>query len=332
MSSVKAVCKGKYLTTVFVCLASAGLQSALADSYPVRPVRFIVPFPAGGGTDTVARLIASPLAERLGQPVVVDNRGGANAIIGTDLGAKAPPDGHTLTFCLPASVAVNPTLYRDLPYDPPRDFLPVIQLNTIAIMLVAANTLPVKSVAELIAYAKSRPGQLNFASSGRGSAGHLSVELLSQSAGLRMVHVAYKGGSPALSDTIAGQMHLMAGPMISAIPHIKSGRVKGLAVMAPVRAKVLPDVEAMGETIPGFNASIWHGVLVPRGTPAAVVERLNRDLNSVLSLRTIADRMAQGGSEVVGGSPAAFAEVIRADAGKYSRLLTTAGMAGSAKR
>ena len=323
---------GKALAAGAVCLLAAVVMPVMADVYPVRPIRFIVPFPAGGGTDTVARLIAVPLAERLGQPVVIDNRGGANAIIGTDLGAKAPADGYTLTFCLPASVSVNPTLYRELSYDPARQFSPVIQLNTIAIMLVATNKLPVNTVSELIAYAKSRPGQLNFASSGRGSAGHLAVELLSQSAGLRMVHVAYKGGSPALSDTIAGQMHLMAGPMISAIPHIKSGRVKGVAVMAPVRAKVLPDVEAMGETIPGFNGSIWHGVLVPRGTPAPVTERLNREFNSVLTLRSVADRMAQGGSEVVGGSPAAFAAVIRADTEKYGRLLKSAGMAGSAAR
>jgi tripartite-type tricarboxylate transporter receptor subunit TctC len=305
---------------------------ASAQEYPVRPIRFIVPFPPGGGTDTVARLIAQPLAERLKQQIVIDNRGGANAIIGTDLGAKAPADGYTLVFCLPASVSTNPTLYRNLPYDPVRDFAPVIQLNAIAILLVSANALPVKSVAELIAYAKARPGQLNFASSGNGSAGHLGMELFNATTGIRMVHVPYKGGAPALTDTISGQMHLMAGPMISALPHVKAGRVRGLAMMASQRVKGLPGVEAMGETLPGFDASIWHGVLVPRGTPTAIVQRLNRELNDVLRLPEVANRMATQGAEPVGGTPAQFAALIKSDTAKYARLLKTIGLAGSASR
>lgn len=318
---------------MWLAVAVAALPfAAVAQDYPARPIRFIVPFPPGGGTDTVARLIAQPLAERLRQQLVIDNRGGANAIIGTDIGAKAPADGYTLVFCLPASVAVNQTLYRDLPYDPARDFAPVIQLNTIAIMLVGANALPVNSVAELVAYAKARPGQLNFASSGNGSAGHLAVELFAQTTGIRLVHVPYKGGGPALTDTISGQMHLMAGPMISALPHVKAGRVRGLAMMAPQRVKGLPGVEAMGETLPGFDASIWHGVLVPRGTPAAIVQRLNRDLNDVLRLPEIADRMARQGAETVGGTPQQFAALIKSDTAKYAKLLQAVGMAGSIKR
>lgn len=306
--------------------------SATAQNYPDRPIRFIVPFPPGGGTDTVARLIAHPLSERLKQQLVIDNRGGANAIIGTDMGAKAPPDGYTLVFCLPASVSTNQTLYRNLPYDPARDFAPVIQLNAIAIMLVGANVLPVKSVAELVAYAKARPGQLNFASSGNGSAGHLGVELFALTTGIRMVHVPYKGGAPALTDTISGQMHLMAGPMISALPHVKAGRVRALAMLASQRAKGLPDVPAMGETLPGFDASIWHGVLVPRGTPAAIVQRLNRDINEVLRLPEVADRMATQGAEAVGGTPAQFAALIKADTAKYAKLLKTIGLAGTVSR
>jgi tripartite-type tricarboxylate transporter receptor subunit TctC len=306
--------------------------AVVAQNYPNRPIRFIVPFPPGGGTDTVARLIAQPLSERLKQQLVIDNRGGANAIIGTDMGAKAPPDGYTLLFCLPASVSTNQTLYRNLPYDPERDFAPVIQLNAIAIMLVGANALPVKNVAELIAYAKARPGQLNFASSGNGSAGHLGVELFALTTGIRMVHVPYKGGAPALTDTISGQMHLMAGPMISALPHVKAGRVRALAMMASQRVKGLPDVPAMGETLPGFDASIWHGVLVPRDTPAAIVQRLNRELNEVLRLPEVANRMATQGAEPVGGTPAQFAALIKSDTAKYAKLLKTIGLAGSASR
>lgn len=317
---------------ILMLLAAAAMVAPVqAQDYPSRPIRFIVPFPPGGGTDTVARLIAQPLSERLGQQLVIDNRSGANAIIGTDLGAKAPADGYTLVFCLPASVSVNPTLYHNLPYDPARDFAPVIQLNAIAILLVGANALPVKSVAELVAYARARPGQLNYASSGNGSAGHLAVELFALTTGIRMVHVPYKGGGPALTDTISGQMNLMAGPMISALPHVKAGRIRGLAMMSAKRVKGLPEVEAMGETLPGFDASIWHGVLVPRGTPVAIVQRLNRDLNEVLRLPEIASRMALQGAETVGGTPEQFAALIRSDTAKYAKLLKAAGMAGSVR-
>lgn len=314
---------------MFLALSALSLQ---AQDYPNRPIRFVVPFPPGGGTDTVARLIAGPLSERLKQQIVVDNRGGANAIIGTDIGAKSPADGYTLVFCLPASVSVNQTLYRNLPYDPARDFAPVIQLNTIALMLVTSNKLPVKNVAGLIAHAKANPGQLNFASSGNGSAGHLAVELFNMTTGIRMVHVPYKGGGPALTDTIAGQMHMTAGPMVSAIQHVKAGRVRGLALLTPQRVRGLPDVEAMGETLPGFDASIWHGVLVPRGTPAAIVQRLNSEISGLLQDRNIADRMAGSGAEVVGGTPKQFEALIRSDTAKYAKLLKAVGMAGSVSR
>ncbi len=319
----------RVLGIVAAAMLSWPALPAVAQTYPTRPIRFIVPFPPGGGTDTVARLIAQPLAERLKQQIIIDNRSGANAIIGTDLGAKAPADGYTLVFSLPASVAINPTLYRKLPYDPVLDFTPVIQLNTIALLLVTSSALPVKSVAELIAQAKARPGQLNFASSGNGSSAHLGMELFNASSGIRMVHVPYKGGGPAMTDTISGQMHMMAGPMIAAMPHVRGGRVRALAVMTPKRVKGLPEVEAMGETLPGFDASLWHGVLVPRSTPAAIVQRLNRDLNEVLQLPGMGERMASQGAEVVGGTPDAFAALIRSDTVKYAKLLKDLGLARS---
>ncbi len=302
---------------------------ALAQNYPSRPIRFIVPFPPGGGTDTVARLIAQPLAERLKQPLVIDNRSGANAIIGTELGAKAPADGYTLVFCLPASVAVNPTLYRDLAYDPVRDFAPVIQINTIALLLVTAHTLPAKNVAELIVLAKAKPGQFNYASSGNGSAAHLSMALFNVMAGVNMVHVPYKGGGPALTDIMSGQMHMMSGPMIAAMPQVKAGRVRALAVMTHKRISGLPDVPTVGETVKGFESSIWHGVLAPRGTPAAIVQRLNSDINAVLQLPEMSGRMAMQGAEVVGGAPENFAALIRAETAKYSKLLKDVGLARS---
>ena len=314
---------------IAVALLAWPALPAVAQNYPTRPIRFIVPFPPGGGTDTVARLIAQPLSERLKQQIIIDNRSGANAIIGTELGAKAPADGYTLLFCLPASVSINPTLYHTLPYDPAHDFSPVIQLNTIALLLVTASVLPVKNVAELIVHAKARPGQLNFASSGNGSSAHLGMELFNATTGIRMVHVPYKGGGPAMADTISGQTHMMAGPMIAAMPHVRGGRIRALAVMTPKRVKGFPDVEAMGETLPGFDASLWHGVLVPRGTPVAIVQLLNRELNEVLRRPEVADRMATQGAEAVGGTPVQFAALIRSDTAKYAKLLKDVGLARS---
>lgn len=299
------------------------------NNYPSRPIRFIVPFPPGGGTDTVARLIAQPLAERLKQQIIIDNRSGANAIIGTDLGAKALPDGYTWVFCLPASVSVNPTLYRNLPYDPARDFAPVIQLNTIALLLTVANSLPAKNVAELVALAKAKPGALNYASSGNGGAAHLAMALFNVMAGLNMVHIPYKGGGPAMTDLISGQVQIMAGPMIAAMPHVKSGRVRALAVMSQKRVPGMPDLPTAGETVKGYESSIWHGVLMPKGVPPAILRQVNREINELLKLPEVRERMAGQGAEVVGGSPEDFAAWIKTDTEKYSKLLKQIGMAGT---
>lgn len=302
-----------------------------AQNYPNRPIRFVVPFPPGGGTDTVARLIAQPLGERLKQQIIIDNRSGANAIIGTDIGAKAPPDGYTWVFCLPASVSVNPTLYRNLPYDPARDFAPVIQLNTIALLLTVSNSLPAKNVAELVALAKSKPGALNYASSGNGGAAHLAMALFNVMAGLNMVHVPYKGGAPAMTDLISGQVQIMAGPMIAAMPHVKSGRVRALAVMSQKRVSGMPDLPTAGETVKGYETSIWHGVLMPKGVPPAILRQVNREINDLLKQTEVRERMAGQGAETVGGSPEEFAAWIKADTEKYSKLLKQIGLAGTEK-
>ncbi len=320
---------GRLLLSVVAVVLAWPVQ---AQNYPGRPIRFIVPFPPGGGTDTVARLIAQPLAERLRQQVIIDNRGGANAIIGTELGAKAPADGYTWVFCLPASVSVNPTLYRKLPYDPARDFVPVIRLNTIALLMTVTNSLPAKNVAELVALARAKPGTLNYASSGNGGAAHLAMALFNVTAGLDMVHVPYKGGGPAMSDLISGQVQIMAGPMIAAMPHVKSGRVRALAVMTEKRVQGLPEVPTAGETVKGFESSIWHGVLMPKGVPAAIVRQVNREINEVLKMAEVRERMATQGAEPAGGSPEEFAAWIRSDTAKYSKLLKHIGMAGSENR
>lgn len=328
MRFVKTVFQGVFLAAAAFVFAT----SVFAQTYPARPIRFIVPYPPGGGTDTVARLVAQLLTERLGQQVVIDNRGGANAIIGTDLGAKAPADGYTLVFCLPASVAVNPSLYSDLPYQPERDFAPVIQINVIALLLVAHPSLPANNVRELIALAKARPGQLNFASSGNGSAAHLAMALFKTMAKVDMVHVPYKGGGPAMNDIIGGQVQLMSGPVIAALPHVKSGRVKAIAVTTAGRAKGLPNVPAIGESVPGYESSIWHGVLAPKGTPAAIVRRLNREIDGILQIPEVREHLANQGAEPVGGTPDQFAVLIKSDTAKYAKLLKETGIAGSARR
>ena len=318
----------RYLLLLAVAVLALPAQ---AQNYPNRPIRFVVPFPPGGGTDTVARLIAQPLGERLKQQIIIDNRSGANAIIGTDIGAKAPPDGYTWVYCLPASVSVNPTLYRNLPYDPARDFSPVIQLNTIALLLTVSNSLPAKNVAELVALAKARPGALNYASSGNGGAAHLAMALFNVRAGLNMVHVPYKGGAPAMTDLISGQVQIMAGPMIAAMPHVKSGRVRALAVMSQKRVPGMPDLPTAGETVKGYESSIWHGVLMPKGVPPAILRQVNREINDLLKQPDVRERMAGQGAETVGGSPEEFAAWIKADTDKYSKLLKQIGLAGTEK-
>lgn len=329
-------------TVLLACALCGGVQaaerapapqgSAAYLSYPDRPIRFIVPYPPGGGTDIVARLIAQRLAEALGQQVVIDNRGGANAIIGTGIAAKAAPDGYTMLFALPASVAVNPNLYHDLPYEPLRDFAPVIQLLSFPLLLAAHPGVPASNVRELIALAQAKPGQLNFASSGNGSAPHLAMEMFKSMAKVQMVHVPYKGGGPAMNDLLAGQVQIMAGTMISELPFVKAGRLKGLAVTTAKRAVVLPDVPTVSESLPGYEISNWHGILVPRATAPAIVMRLNRETLKILQTQEARERFASQGAEPAGGTPAAFDALIKAELVRYRQVLRDAGVQTEASR
>ena len=300
--------------------------NALAQTYPTKPIRLIVPFPPGGGTDTVARAISQRLAESLGQQIVIDNRGGASAIIGTELGARAAPDGYTLTFTLPAAVAVNPGLYPRLAYDPLHDFAPVTQLNTIALLLVANPGVPANSIRELIALAKAKPGHVTFASSGNGSAAHLAMELFKLMAGVDMTHIPYKGGGPALTDIIGGQVQLMSGPMIAALPFVKTGRLKALAVTTDKRIPGLPEVPAIAETVPGYESSIWHGVLAPAGTPRPVIRRLHAEIVKILGVPEVKERFAREGAEPVGSTPEQFGAFIKSEMAKYAKLIKAAGI------
>ena len=304
---------------------------ALAGQYPERPVRWIVPYPPGGGTDTVARLLNPGLVEQLREQIVIDNRGGANAIIGTDLAAKAPADGYTMLFCLQASMGVNPTLYANLPYDPLRDFSPVVQLDRLAIWLVVNPALPVKTVSDLIKLAKAKPGSINFSSSGHGSAAHLATEELMKATGTKMVQVPFKGGGPALRAVIGGDVQFSIATVPSSLPHIKSGRLRAVATASPKRLPIMPDVPAIAEGIPGFNADVWHGVVVPKGTPPAAIKRLNAAFNAVLKQPDVRSRMATMSVDPVGGTPQEFAALIKSEIEKYRTLLKEIGMAGSSK-
>ncbi len=297
-----------------------------AQAYPTKPIRLIVPYPPGGGTDIVARLLSQKLNDALGQQIVIDNRGGANAIIGTELGAKASPDGYTLLFALPANVAVNPSLYTNLPYDPVRDFAPVTQLNTFAMLLVAHPSLPVTSVADLVRLARTSPGKLNFASSGEGGGPHLSMELFKSLTKTTITHIPYKGGGPAANDLLAGQVQVMTGTLMSTLPLVKTNRLRALGVTSARRSQAAPEIPAIGETVSGYEFSNWHGILAPRGTPAAIVDKLNVEIRKILQSNDVRERLASQGADPVSGSPDDFMKLIKSEIIKYQQLMHSAGI------
>jgi tripartite-type tricarboxylate transporter receptor subunit TctC len=299
---------------------------AEGQTYPSRPVRLIVPFPPGGSNDIVARMVATQLGERLGQQVVIDNRGGAGGVLGTDLAAKSPPDGYTLLL-ISVAYAFGPALYKNLPYDPEKAFAPVGILGSGAAALTVHPSLPVNTVRELIALAKAKPGALNYASAGVGSLQHLACALFMIQAGIDVVHVPYKGGGPAMADVIAGQAQIVMPSLIQVVPHIKSGRLRVLGTSGTRRSAVLPDVPTISESgVPGYEAHNWWGILAPAGTPAPVIEKLHKDLTSVLSSRETEKRFETEGAEVVRMTPAEFGRFISAELVKWSRVAREVGI------
>jgi tripartite-type tricarboxylate transporter receptor subunit TctC len=294
--------------------------------YPSHPIRLIVPFPPGGSNDIVARMVAIQLGERLGQQVVIDNRGGAGGVLGTDLAAKSPPDGYTLLL-ISVAYAFGPALYKNLPYDPERAFAPVGILGSGAAALTVHPSLPVNTVRELIALAKAKPGALNYASAGVGSLQHLACALFMIQAGIDVVHVPYKGGGPAMADVIAGQAQIVMPSLIQVVPHIKSGRLRVLGTSGTRRSAVLPDVPTIAEAgVPGYEAHNWWGLLAPAGTPAPVIEKLHSDLTRVLASRETEKRFETEGAEVVRMTPAEFGEFISAELVKWSRVAREVGI------
>ncbi|WP_416052469.1 Bug family tripartite tricarboxylate transporter substrate binding protein [Cupriavidus basilensis] len=307
--------------------AQLALPVRAADNYPTKPLRLVVPFTPGGTTDILARLMAQKLGEALGQTVVVDNRPGAGGNIGAEAVAKAAPDGYTLLMGTLGTQVTNQFLYARMPYDSAKDFAPVTLIANSPNVLLTNATLPVKSVAELIALARQRPGSLNYASTSTGGSPHLSGELLDSMAGVKMQHVPYKGAAPAMTDLLAGQVNLMFDNLPSALAQIQAGKVRALAVTSPQRSPILPDVPTVAESgLPGYVVNSWFGLLAPAGTPPALVARLQQTVAKVLATPEVKQRIEQLGAVPGGDSPAAFAAVIRADTEKWARVIKSAGI------
>jgi len=294
-------------------------------AYPTKPVRLVVPFPAGGTTDLLARAAAQKLSEAWGQQMIVDNRPGAAGNIGAELVAKSTPDGYTLLMGTVGTHAINASLYAKMPYDHVKDFTPVILVAGVPNVLVVNPQLPVNTVPELIAYAKANPGKLNFASSGSGTSIHLSGELFKAMTGVQMTHVPYKGSAPALTDLIGGQVQLMFDNLPSSLAFIKAGKLRAIAVTGTTRAPALPDVPTVADTVPGFEASSWFGILAPAGTPRDIVMKINGETSKWLASPDAKEKLAAQGANVAGGTPEDFAKHIQAETAKWAKVVKESG-------
>ena len=317
----------RLIATLAACLLAVAALPVIAQGWPAKPIRLIVPSPPGDGSDLMARAIGQKLSEALGQQVVVDNRPGAGGRLGTELAAKAPADGYTLIMGNAGSHAINSALYKDLPYDIERDFVPVTQVMRAPNVLVVNAALPVTSVKELIALFKANPGKYSYGSGGNGSSAHLSAELFKSMAGVNVVHVPYKGATPALTDLIAGQVVMFMGNLPPAIGHIKSGRVKALAVTTAQRSALVPDIPTVAESgLPGFETVAWFGIFAPTGTPPEIVQRLADETAKAVQRPDIREAIANLGGEPVGNAPAAFAAIVKSDLAKWRKVVSDANV------
>jgi tripartite-type tricarboxylate transporter receptor subunit TctC len=315
----------KLIAALFLC--AAGLSHAQPNStYPSKPIHLIVPFPPGGGNDTVARAIAQQVSPELGQPVVIDNRPGAGGAVGAELAAKAPPDGYTLFLAGVGSHVVNPNVHK-VPYDPIRDFAPVTLIASAPSVLVVNPRVPAQSIAEFTAYARANPGKLNYASNGAGSAAQLAAAMYETMAGVKMVHVPYKGIAPALTDLLGGEVQLMFGTVVALVPHIQAGRLRALAVTGKKRSALLPEVPTLRESgLPEYEAGSWYGIEAPAGTPRAIIDRLNAVMVKALRQPEVAKRLATEGAEVIGSTPEEFGAHIKAEGERVGRIVRAAGI------
>jgi len=320
MISRRTLLRGAALGSVSSIASTAFGTRTFAQTYPSRPIRWIVGYPAGGATDIVARIVGSYLNDHLGQQVIIENRPGAGNNIGTETMIRAAPDGYTLLLVNPANT-INATLYRKLSFNFLRDAVQVAGIIRVPNVMEVHPSLPVKTVAEFITYAKANPGKVNWATSGNGTSVHLSGELFKMMTGVNLQHVPYRGSAPALTDMLSGQVQVMFDNMPPSLPHIKAGRLRALGVTTAQRSPALPDVPTVGETVAGYEASAFFGMAVPKGTPANVVERLNREVNNALKDPKVKARLADLGGVQIGGTPADFTKVVEAETAKWEKVI-----------
>ena len=309
---------------VAACAIVAPAQS-LAQKFPDKPIRFIVPFPPGGGNDILARLIAPKMGESLGQPVVIDNRAGAGGNIGTDLAAKSPPDGYTIVIAS-NQVTMNPALYAKLPFDIEKDFAPVALAASVPMVLAVHPSVPANNVREFLALAKASPGKFNHSTPGAGTPQHIAFEVFNHAAGINVTHVPYKGTGPAIADLIAGQVQAAFGTMASLEQHVKVGKLRALAVATPRRSAAMPNVPAVAETLPGFDVSLWYSILAPAGTPAPIVARLSSEISKALAAPDVRDRLASQGFEVTFLGPEPMTDLMKRDIARWGKSLREIGI------
>jgi len=307
-------------------LFAFAVPQAHAQAYPSKAIRFVVPYPAGGPLDTVARLLAAKVSESVKQPVIVDNKPGAGGNIGAEIVAKSPPDGYTIVMGALATHAINPTLYKSIPYDPIKDFTPITQVAATPNILVVHPSVPAANVREFIAYAKANPGKLSFGSGSIGSGGHLAGELFKTMAGVDMVHVPYKGAAPAMQDLIGGQIHLMFDNLASALTQVRAGKVRALAVTTAKRTALASEFPTIAESgLPGFDIETWFGVLAPAGIPREALDRLHAEFAKALAAPDVREKMVHLGAEPIGNKPEEFAAYIKAEAEKYAKVIRASG-------
>ena len=314
----------RVMSYALVCAATA---AGAQQSYPNKPIRLIVGFAPGGGTDILARALGQPLGESLGQQITVDNRAGAGGIIATELGAKAAPDGYTFLVGSSAGFAINPNLMAKLPYDPVKDFTPVGMFATLSYAVDVHPSLPAKALQDLLALARAKPGAINYGSAGQGSSTHLAIEQFAQMGGIRMTHVPYKGNTPAMTALMSGEVALVFDPVLTSAPMVKSGRIRALAVTTLQRSSLLPEVPTVAQAgIKGFEAGNWFGVFAPAGTPREIVERVNAAINRAMTRPEMKDKLLSQGADALTGTPADLAALVQRELAKFAKIIKDAGV------
>lgn len=313
--------------TLLCALLCAAFAASAQSAYPTKPIRLIVGFAPGGGTDILARALAQPLSELLGQQVTVDNRAGAGGIIATELGARAAPDGYTLLVGSSAGFAINPNLMAKLPYDPVKDFAPVAMFATLSYVVDVHPSLPAKTLKDLLALARAKPGAINYGSAGQGSSTHLAIEQFAQMAGVRLTHIPYKGNTPAMTALMSGEVAMVFDPVLTSAPMVKSGRVRALAVTTMQRSPLLPDVPTVAQAgIPRYESGNWFGVFAPAGTPRDIVDKLNAAINKTMTRPDMKEKLASQGADALTGSPADLAALVQRELAKFAAIIKSAGV------